>query len=215
MLDPAICSIDDIPALNLLERYLCDVYIRDLETLEKEVRANWAFCSVDAGGEILAREFANAFGAPLVVAHKQRDYSKANTIEFVNILSAEPIENKTLWIIDDMIDTAASVEGLIRSLSAFKPREVNIIAVHALFSAPAVMRLNRLEEEGLLRRIIVADTVGTSAFSETIPFLEIVPSTELSARIIASLLTNESIGKLLRPFDAEKYLKSPDLFRGQ
>jgi ribose-phosphate pyrophosphokinase len=212
MMDPTICAIDNIPALTLLERYLCDIYIRNINDLEKEVRRDWAFCSVDAGGEKLAREFANAFGAPLVVAHKQRDYSRANTIESINILSAEPIEGKVIWIVDDMIDTAGSVEGLIRTLATHKPREINIIAVHALFSPPAVMRLNRLSEEGLLNRIIVTDTVGTSSFSGTIPSLEVVPSAELSARIIGRLITNESIGKLMRPFDAEKYLKSPNLF---
>ncbi|MDR1802451.1 MAG: ribose-phosphate diphosphokinase, partial [Treponema sp.] len=161
MLDPTVCSIDDIPAHTLLERYLCDAYIRNMETLEKEVRPGWAFCSVDAGGEKLAREFANAFGAPLVIAHKQRDYSAANTIESVNILSAESVEDKVLWIVDDMIDTAGSVEGFIRALSAQKPKEINLIAVHAIFSHPAVMRISRLTEEGHLRRVIVSDTVGT------------------------------------------------------
>jgi ribose-phosphate pyrophosphokinase len=212
MLDPTVCSIDDIPVHTLLERYLCDAYIRNMKTLEGEVRPCWAFCSVDAGGEKLARDFANAFGAPLVVAHKQRDYSKPNTIESVNILSAESIEGKVLWIVDDMVDTAASVEGLIRALAARKPKEMNLIAAHAVFSTPAVMRLNRLTEEGSLRRVIVSDTVGTSAFSETIPGLEVVPSTELSARIIASFLTHESIGKLMRSFDAEKHLRSAMLF---
>ena len=75
MLDPSVCAIDDIPALTLLKKYLCDTYIKTLSVLEGEVRNNWAFCSVDAGGEKLARIFANSFGAPLVVAHKQRDYS--------------------------------------------------------------------------------------------------------------------------------------------
>jgi len=212
MLDPAICTIDDIPALTLLQRYICDVYIQDMETLETEVRPNWAFCSVDAGGEKLAKEFANGFGAPLVVAHKQRDYSKSNTIESINILSAEPVEGKTLWIVDDMIDTGGSVESLIRALAALGPKEVNIIAVHALFSPPADKRLKRLIDEGLLNRIIVTDTVGTSAFPETIPRLEIVPSAELSAKIIRTIMTNQSIGKLMRSFEAEKYLKSPTLF---
>jgi ribose-phosphate pyrophosphokinase len=186
-----------------------------MKTLEEEVRPNWAFCSVDAGGEKLAREFANAFGAPLVVAHKQRDYTKSNTIESVNILSAEPIEGKVLWVVDDMVDTAGSVEGLIRALAAFKPKEVNIISVHAVFSPPAALRLNRLMEEGLLQRIIVSDTIGASAFSETIPNLEVVPSAELSARIISGIVCNESIGKMMRPFVAEKYLKSPNLFSVQ
>ena len=106
MLDHTICVMDDIPALTLLKRYLCDVYIKSIEKLEQEVRSQWAFCSVDAGGEKLARVFANAFGAPLVIAHKQRDYSRVNAIESVNILSAEPVEGKALWIVDDMVDTA-------------------------------------------------------------------------------------------------------------
>ena len=212
MLDPVACTIDDIPALTLLERYLCDVYIRDMKTLENEVRPNWAFCSVDAGGEKLAREFANAFGAPLVVAHKQRDYSKTNAVESVNILSAEPIEGKVLWVVDDMIDTAGSVESLIRALAAFRPREINIIAVHALFSPPAAQKLNGLVEAGLLNRILVTDTVGISLFPEIIPRIEVVPSAELSARIIRTLVTNESMGRLMNHFNAEKYLKSPTLF---
>ena len=212
MLDPTICTIDDIPALTLLQRYLCDVYIQNMETLETEVRSNWAFCSVDAGGEKLARDFANAFGAPLVVAHKQRDYSQSNTIESINILSAEPVGGKVLWIVDDMVDTGGSVESLIRALATLGPKEINIIAVHALFSPPAEKRLNRLSEEGLLNRIIVTDTVGTSSISDLIPRLAIVPSAELSARIIRYIMTNQPIGKLMLPFDAEKYFKKPTLF---
>jgi ribose-phosphate pyrophosphokinase len=212
MLDPVICTIDDIPALTLLERYLCDVYIRNIKTLEEEVRPRWAFCSVDAGGEKLARAFANAFCAPLVVAHKQRDYSKINSVESVNILSAESLEGKVLWIVDDMIDTAGSVESLIRALATLKPKEINIIAVHALFSPPAARRLNTLADEGLLRRIVVVDTVGPSTFTGIVPRIEVVPSAELSARIIRTLFTNESMGKLMTPFNAEIYLRSPGLF---
>ncbi|MDR2177333.1 MAG: ribose-phosphate diphosphokinase [Treponema sp.] len=221
MVDPTICIVDDVPALTLLKRYLCDVYIQNLERLEKVVRPNWAFCSVDAGGEKLARDFANTFGAPLVVAHKQRDYSKANAIESINILSAEPLEGKVLWIVDDMVDTAASVESLIRALGPHKPREINIIAVHALFSPPAARRLIKLSGEGLLNRVMVSDTVycplslpddsGRDA-ALNIPNLEVVPSAELSARIIRTIMTNSSMTKMLRPFDARIYFKSPKLF---
>jgi ribose-phosphate pyrophosphokinase len=213
MVDPTICSIDDIPALTLLKRYLCDVYIQNIAALEQVVRPNWAFCSVDAGGEKLARGFANAFGAPLVVAHKQRDYSKVNTIESINILSAEPIEGKVLWIVDDMVDTAGSVESLVRALVPHKPAEINLISVHAIFSAPAAERLGGLSREGYLNHVIVTDTVACpDAFRATIPNIEVVPSAELSARIIRTIVTNSPMGKLLRVFDAETYLKSPNLF---
>jgi len=207
MVDPAICAIDDIPALTLLERYLCDVYIKTAEKLENEVRNNWAFCSVDAGGEKLARIFANSFGAPLVIAHKQRDYSKPNTVESIHILSAEPLEGKSLWIVDDMIDTGGSVETLIRALAPLKPKDINIIAVHAIFSPPASEKLLSLSREGLLNRMIVTDTVSCpGALLKSMPNLEVVHSAELAAKIIKSIINNESMSKLLRAFSAGIYL---------
>jgi ribose-phosphate pyrophosphokinase len=211
MLDPTICLIDDIPALTLLKKYLCDTYIRDMKTLVGVVRPNWAFCSVDAGGEKLARKFANAFMAPLVVAHKQRDYSRPNSIESVNILSAEPIEGKVLWVVDDMVDTGGSVASLIRALKASKPAEINIIATHALFSPPAGERLSQLNAEGLLEHIIVTDTVYCTGNSD-IPNLDVVPSAGLSARVVNTVVTNGSVAKLMEPFNAEAYFKEPYLF---
>ena len=211
MLDPTICSLDDIRALNLLEKYLCDNYIRNIEYLENTVRSKWAFCSVDAGGENQVRDFADAFGASLVVAHKQRDYSVVNSIKSINILSAEPLEGKILWIVDDMVDTGASMDSLIRALAPHKPAEINIIAVHALFSPPAAARLQALQNEGMLNRIIVSDTIQPS--KEIIQSLEIVRSTELSAKLILTLMTHKSMSNIMEPFNAESYLKSPGLFR--
>jgi ribose-phosphate pyrophosphokinase len=210
MLDPTICLIDDIPALTLLKKYLCDNYIRDLETLEKVVRPSWAFCSVDAGGEKLTRQFANAFMAPLVVAHKQRDYSKSNTIESINILSAEPIAGKVLWVVDDMVDTAGSVASLIRALKPLKPAEINVISTHALFSPPARERLAELSADGLLKHIIVTDTVHCAGSG--IPNLEVVPSAGLSATVVSTVVTNSSVARLMQPFNAEAYFKEPYLF---
>jgi ribose-phosphate pyrophosphokinase len=213
MVDPTICALDDIPVLTLLKRYLCDTYIQSLEKLKNEVRSQWAFCSVDAGGEKLTRQFANAFGAPLVIAHKQRDPSRMNTIESIHILTAEPIEGKTLWVVDDMIDTAGSADSLIRVLAPLGPREINIISVHALFSPPATQRLTALSREGLLKRIIVTDTVCCSGIAANqIPGIEVVPSAGLSAQIIKAIVTNASMSKLLAPFDAGAYFKSPNLF---
>jgi len=209
MLDPSVCAIDDIPALTLLKKYLCDTYIKSIDFLEQEVRRNWAFCSVDAGGEKLTRIFANSFGAPLVVAHKQRDYSKKNTIESINILSAEPVEGKSLWIVDDMVDTAGSIQTLINALSPLKPKEINIIAVHALFSSPAAERLDTLFRNDLLNRMIVTDTVYCPpSIQQSIPNLEIVHSAELAAKIIKAIINNESMSNLLRPFDASVYLSN-------
>jgi ribose-phosphate pyrophosphokinase len=213
MLDPTLCFIDDLPALTLLKKRICDVYIKDFETLENEVRPNWAFCSVDAGGEKLGRRFANAFGTSLVVAHKQRDYTKANAIESVNILSAEPITGKVIWIVDDMIDTASSVVTLIRALAKQKPKEINLAAVHAVFSDPAAKQLSEIANEGLLNHILVTDTVFCPHCDTlSIPNLEVVPSIDLTAKIIATIVENRPMGKMLEVFNAETYLKNRGLF---
>jgi ribose-phosphate pyrophosphokinase len=217
MLDPIACAIDDIPGHTLLKRYLCDAYIQNKMRLIDEVRPNWAFCSVDAGGEKLAHDFADAFGTPLVVAHKQRDYSKVNTIESINILSAEPLEGKVLWIVDDMVDTGGSVDSLIRVLASHKPKEVNIMVMHAIFSDPASERLNKLVSEGLLNRIVASDTVYRPSFASSqgsaeISNLEVVPSATLSAHIIWNIVTSSPMSKLFRAFNVEKYLNSQSLF---
>jgi ribose-phosphate pyrophosphokinase len=213
MLDPTLCVLDDIPGFNLLAQYICDRYIKDMDILQNEVKKNWAFCSVDAGGENTARIFANAFGAGLVIAHKQRDYSKVNTIESINILSAEPLENKKLWIIDDMIDTGASVEVLVRALIKHKPAEINIVVVHAPLSAPAPKRISELCRCNLVNRLIVTDTVHISPnlLSEFCN-LELVTSEELSAHIIRNIITGASMTGLRTRFNAAAYLERRELF---
>jgi ribose-phosphate pyrophosphokinase len=213
MVDPAVCAFDDVPALFLLKKYLSDTYIQNIDRLENEVRSRWAFCSVDAGGEKLARSFANAFGTPLVIAHKQRDHSQINTVESLNILTAEPVNDKVLWIVDDMVDTAGSVTKLIRALAKLSPAEINLVVVHALFSPPSIDRLTALTREGLLNRIIATDTVNCSAaLASQLPGIEIVSSAKLSARIIGTIATNTSMSKLFRHFSASEYFKSPKLF---
>jgi ribose-phosphate pyrophosphokinase len=212
MLDPAVCNMDDISGLTLLQRYLCDNYIRDLDFLEKNVRPYWAFCSVDTGGENQVRDFANAFGASLIVGHKQRDYTKPNTLKSFNVLSAAPVAGKTLWIVDDLVDTAGSVESLIRALAPHNPAEINILAVHGTLSPPAPERLMKLANEGLLKRLVVTDTINLNSLKAQIPFLEVVSSTELSARLIHTLLSHKSMGALMELFNAEAYLKNSGLF---
>jgi ribose-phosphate pyrophosphokinase len=111
------------------------------------------------------------------------------------------------------VDTADSVQSLIRALAPLNPQEINLIAVHALFSPPAEERISALIQEGLLKRIIVTDTVYCpGALSAQLPNLEIVPSAGLSARIIRTIASNAPMSMLFNPFHAGTYFKSPNLF---
>lgn len=208
--DPCLCSMDDVPAVALLQKHLCDTAIHNLDTLDSEVCDTWLFCSVDAGGEKLARRFAISFGTQLVVAHKQRSQNQANTIECINILSAVPIEGKTVWIVDDMIDTAGSVYGLVKELSARGCGSVNIIIVHPVLSDPAVSRLIELRNSGSLDRLVVCDTVDCTQTRISLPFMEVISSELLSSRIVLTLSQERPMADLIDTFNPREYLSNPD-----
>ncbi len=207
-IDPAICDVDDIPGRTLLERYICDNVIRTSERLHTVVHDEWLFCSVDAGGEALSKRFAASFGTGIVISHKQRNYSAANSVESITILTAEPIEGKTIWIIDDMIDTGDSICKLVRELAPLRPRSVNVAIVHAVFSPPARERLKELCDDGLIGSILVTDTIPcTAEIRESLPCLQVIPSASLAADIVFRLNNELALSPLLAPFNADDYLK--------
>jgi ribose-phosphate pyrophosphokinase len=110
-----------------------------------------------------------------------------------------------------MIDTGSSVATLIKALAPLDPAEINIIAVHALFSPKYRKHLPDMKTGGLLNRIIVTDTVHCERNSD-IPNLEVVPSAGLSARVVNTVVTSGSVARLMKPFNAETYFKKQDLF---
>ena len=207
-IDPAYCAVDDIPAQALLQSYLCDNIIETRDRLRGEVRDRWLFCSVDAGGEALAKKFAASFGTKIVISHKQRDYSTANRVESISILTADPIEGKTLWIIDDMIDTGDSICKLVHELARFSPASINIAIVHAVFSPPALERIGELCDRKLIGTLLVSDTVPcTQEVLQKLPCVRVVSSTRLAAEIIHRLNSELALSPLLAHFNADDYLK--------
>lgn len=204
--DPCACAVDDVQTISLLQKYLCDTSIESHKDLIENVQENWMFCSVDAGGEKLARKFAESFGTQLVIAHKQRSTTKANTVECINLLSAVPFENKQVWIVDDMIDTAGSIYNLARELSGKTGNPVNIMIVHPVFSHPALDRLEKLKKDGIVGRLVVCDTIDTGSASAQLPFMEVIGSADLSARITLGISQNRQMADLIDIFSPEFYL---------
>ena len=213
VVDPTLCSMDDIPAIGVLKEYITDTFIKTKEFLEEAVQENWLFCSVDAGGEGVAKQFARAFGTQLVIAHKQRDDNQPNSVTSINILSDTPIGGKEIWIVDDMIDTAGSVYALVRELHNRGVGKVNIAAIHPVFSSPAVSRLTNLHDEGLLANVVVVDTVECSeSLRNEMPFLHVVSSARMSAEVVMRMNEEGSLTPFFDPFSAVHYLSSMKLF---
>lgn len=206
-IDPSQCAVDDLPASSLLKTAMCRQFIRTREALRGEVRGKWMFCAVDAGGEALAKKFASAFGTGMVITHKQRDYSSPNRVETINILASVPLDGKTLWIVDDMIDTGDSVCKLVRELAGRRPASVNVAVVHPVLSPPAVDRLADLCTEGMLSNILVTDTLPCPADAAArLPCLRVVPSVGLAAEAIRRLSSELPLSPLLGPLSVDDCL---------
>ncbi len=212
-IDPLLCAIDDVPATPLVKEFIASQFIGDQENLRNHVRSNWAFCSVDAGGEKLAKKYAEAFGAPLVIAHKQRDYNQQNTVESIRILSDIALEGKEIWIVDDMIDTAGSVYALVKELKNRKVAKVNIAIVHAVFSDPAIKRLNQLYQEGLLNNVVATDSIEITDYVRSqMPYLHVVSAAKLAAELIMRVHQQKSLTPFFDDFDVDNYFGGLKLF---
>ncbi|MCG8480592.1 MAG: ribose-phosphate diphosphokinase [Spirochaetales bacterium] len=213
VVDPRVCAIDDVPASPLIKEYITDSFIRKPDVLNTTVREDWLFCSVDAGGENAARKYARAFGTKLMIAHKQRNYDKTNTVESINILTDTEIEGKEVWIVDDMIDTGGSVYTLVKELKHRGVQTINIAIIHPVFSDPATERLRELHDSGALDRLIVTDTIEVAdELHRALPFLHVVSSARLSAEIIMRMHEEQSLSPFFDDFDPRHYLSNLKLF---
>ncbi|AHC15170.1 Ribose-phosphate pyrophosphokinase [Salinispira pacifica] len=210
-IDPTICHMEDIPAVPMMMEYITREIIKS-EEYWQQIRSKWVFCSVDAGGEGMARSYAQAFQAPLIIAHKQRDYAHTNTIKQINILSDTDITGRDVWIVDDMIDTGGSIVALITELNRRDVASVNIAAIHPVLSGPAVERLKDLHHSKMLRELLILDTVNlTQDVLDALPFLRVVSSSKQTAEIIMGIHENMSLSPFFDDFSVQKYFRNPPL----
>ncbi|MFQ5911971.1 MAG: ribose-phosphate pyrophosphokinase [Nitrospinota bacterium] len=107
--------------------------------------------SPDPGGVERARAFAKRLDAPLGIIDKRRE--RENVAQVMNIIG--DVEGRTVLIVDDMIDTAGTLTEGTRALLEKGATAVYASATHAVFSGPAVDRIERSQ----LKEVIVTDTI--------------------------------------------------------
>src|SRR5678815_5202132 len=107
--------------------------------------------SPDAGGVERARAYSKRLNASLAIIDKRRE--KANVSEVMNIIG--DVKGKDAVLVDDMIDTAGTLTHAAKALMEAGARTVSACASHAVFSGPAIERI----EESPLAEVIVTDTI--------------------------------------------------------
>lgn len=137
--------------------YAFPVLYRELKHLNVPM-GEVVLVSPDAGGVERVRWYSQRLNTPLAIIDKRR--SGPNVAEVMNIIG--DVQGKTAVIIDDMIDTAGTLTKAAGAVMEQGAREVRALATHAVFSGPAIGRI----EKSVLSSVTVTDTVPISAVAD-------------------------------------------------
>jgi ribose-phosphate pyrophosphokinase len=143
--------------------------------------------SPDLGSVTRARKFADKLQAPIAIIDKRRP--KANVSEVMNIIG--DIKDKTVILVDDMIDTAGTITNGANALIKMGAREVYACCTHAVLSGPAIQRI----EESEIKELIMLNTIQLPEHKnhEKFKVLSVAP---VFAEAIRRIYEDVSVSKL-------------------
>jgi ribose-phosphate pyrophosphokinase len=118
--------IDNFRALPIIAEYF-----------QKKNLKNVVVVSPDHGGVTRARALADVIQAPIAIIDKMRP--EPNVAEVMNIIGS--VKNKNCIIIDDMIDTAGSIQAAAKALQDAGAKDIYACCTHPLLSGKAIERI--------------------------------------------------------------------------
>ena len=169
--------VDELTALYLLSDYFKKSDFDDLVVV-----------ATDIGISKRARDLAAKLDAPLAIMEKRR-VSNVDQTETINVIGE--VEGKVALTVDDEIDTAGSLVGVVSALKERGAKEIYACCTHPIFSGSAIQRIASCP----VKEVVVTDTVPVKdgKISDKITVLPIAP---LLGEAIHRIHTGLSIGAM-------------------
>ena len=166
-------------------------YVKSLGINPEEMVA----VSPDMGGANRTRYFAKKLDCPMAIIDKRRD--KHNEAIAAHIIG--DVENKVCLMFDDIIDTAGTICEASKLLKSKGAKKVYVGATHAVFSGPAIERL----QAAPIEECIVTNTIpwDEKDLPSNVKQLSVAP---LLGQAISRIHDDESVSSL---FGFEKDMK--------
>jgi ribose-phosphate pyrophosphokinase len=171
----------DVPVDHLYAAPVLTRYFRTLDLKDPVVVAP------DVGAAKMARGFARRMNASFAIIDKRRP--APNVAEVMQVVGE--VEGRSCIIVDDMIDTAGTLESVVYALRDRGATEIYAAATHALLSGPAVERL----QNAPLSQVVVTNTLNVPE-AKRFAKLKVLSVAELLARAIIYTHSNESVSQL-------------------
>jgi ribose-phosphate pyrophosphokinase len=171
--------VDHLFALPILADYIAD----QLDLSQVTVVAP------DAGRVRVCERWTDRLGSPLAIIHKRRDPDVANQVKILEVVGQ--VEGRTCVIVDDMVDTGATIVNAADALFEQGAAQVIVTATHGVLSGPAVdlLKNSRISE------VIVSNTlpIPNEKRFDKLTVLSIAP---LIARAISEVFSDGSVTSL-------------------
>jgi ribose-phosphate pyrophosphokinase len=143
---PQIQGFFTIPVDELTARPMLAQYFRE------KALDNLVVVATDIGISKVARDMAAKLGAPLAIMEKRR-LGNADASETLNVIGE--VEGMRALTVDDEIDTAGSLVGVVDALLKRGVTKVYACCTHPVFSGLAIQRI----AASPVKEVVVADTI--------------------------------------------------------
>ncbi len=143
----------------------------------------------DAGRVRVCERWTDRLGCPLAIIHKRRDPDVANQVKVFEVVGQ--VAGRTCILVDDMIDTGATVTKAAEALFEQGAAQVIVMATHGVLSGPAVDTLKNSQ----ISEVVITNTLPTQADRQfdKLTVLSIAP---LIARAINEVFSDGSVTSL-------------------
>ena len=169
--------VDELTALYILVNYFAKKNFQDLVVV-----------ATDMGVTKRARDLAARLNAPLAIIEKRRMGNHDKT-EALNVIGE--VEGKVALTVDDEIDTAGSLVGVVDTLLKRGSKEVYACCTHPIFSGAAIERIASCP----VMEVVVTDSVPVRD-NKKLDKITVLSIAALLGEAINRIHTGQSIGAM-------------------
>ncbi len=160
--------------------------------LLKYIRATFAedviMVSPDAGGVERTRAFAKRLNAGLAIIDKRRE--RANECQAMHVIG--DVADKTVILLDDMVDTAGTLCGAAAKLKEMGAKEVHACCSHSVLSGPAIERLDK----SCIKSLVVTNSIPLNEKAGKCKKIQVLSVSKLLGEAIRRINSEDSVSYL-------------------
>ena len=169
--------VDELTAVSIISQYFRGKRLADLVVV-----------ATDIGISKRARDVAASLGASLAIVEKRR-VGNADSTEALNVIG--DVNGRIALTVDDEIDTAGSLVGVVNALLERGATEVYACATHPVLSGKAVERI----AGSPVKEVVVTDTIPLNG-DKKLDKITVLSMSSLLGEAIHRIHTGLSVGAM-------------------